>query len=62
LGYSYGAAGREEDALKGIRKLEQLSQPRHVSPFWTGVIDVALPRKDTPFSGWNEPASNARRG
>jgi TolB-like protein/Flp pilus assembly protein TadD len=59
LGHTYGAAGREEDALQVIRELEQLSRQRHVSPFWTGVIYAALPRKDEAFR-WLERAREER--
>ena len=62
LGHIYGAAGREEDALQVICELGHLSKQRHVSPFWTGRFMRQLPETTRPFSGWNGPARNARRG
>jgi len=59
LGHTYGAAGREDDALQVIRELGQLSKQRHVSPFWAGVIYAALPRKDEAFL-WLERAREER--
>jgi tetratricopeptide (TPR) repeat protein len=59
LGYAYSAAGIDEDGLQLIRELEQLSQRRHVSPFWTGAIYAALPRKDEAFL-WLERAGEER--
>ena len=48
-GLAYSAAGTDEDGLQVIRELEQISQRRHVSPFWTAAIYAALPRKDEAF-------------
>jgi TolB-like protein/Flp pilus assembly protein TadD len=59
LGYTHAATGREEDALQVIRELGQLSKQRHVSPFWTGAIYAALPRKDEAFL-WLERAREER--
>jgi TolB-like protein/Flp pilus assembly protein TadD len=59
LGYIYGAAGRDEDALQVIRDLGHLSQQRHVSPFWTGTIYAAIPRIDEAFL-WLERAREER--
>ena len=59
LGYIYGAAGREEDALQVIRELGHLSQQRHISPFWTGTIYAVIPRNDEAFL-WLERAREER--
>jgi tetratricopeptide (TPR) repeat protein len=59
LGHTYGAAGREEDALQVIRDLAELAKQRHVSPFWTGAIYAALPRRDDAFL-WLERAREER--
>lgn len=39
--------------------LGELSKQHHVSPFWTGVIYAALPRKDDAFL-WLERAREER--
>lgn len=49
LGYVYGAAGREAEALKVICELKELSKHRHVSPYWAGMIYAALAKKDEAF-------------
>jgi len=59
LGYIYGAVGRRQDALKIVSELNELSKHRHVSPYWTGLIYVALSEKDEAFH-WLERAYQER--
>jgi TolB-like protein/Flp pilus assembly protein TadD len=49
LGYIYGTARRRDDAIKVIEELHKLSQRRHVSSHWIGLIYAALDEKDEAF-------------
>jgi TolB-like protein/Flp pilus assembly protein TadD len=60
LGHIYGAVGREEDALKTIRELEELSKQRHVSPYWHGMTYAAFPNKKDEALLWLERARQDR--
>lgn len=55
LGYIYGRAGREEEALALLRELEEISTQQQVSPYWVGLIHTSLNNRDEAFQ-WLERA------
>ena len=55
LGYSYGRAGREEDALRMIEELDEFSrQGVFVPPFEKALIYIGMNRRDEAFALLNE--------
>ncbi|MBV8857867.1 MAG: protein kinase [Acidobacteria bacterium] len=55
LGYSYGRAGREEDALRMIGELDEFSrQGVFVPPFEKALIYIGMNRRDEAFALLNE--------
>ncbi|HKU26618.1 MAG TPA: winged helix-turn-helix domain-containing protein, partial [Candidatus Sulfotelmatobacter sp.] len=56
LGHVYAAAGRNQDALRVVDELEEMSKKRHISPYWNGMIYAALPEKKDEAFIWLERA------
>jgi len=49
LGYVYGRAGREKQALALLHELEEILRQQHVSPYWVGLIHASLHNTDAAF-------------
>jgi TolB-like protein/Flp pilus assembly protein TadD len=49
LGYVYGRAGKQEDAIAILKELQEVSARRYVSSFWLGVIHTSLGNRDAAF-------------
>lgn len=55
LGYSYGRAGREEDALRMLGELDDFSKKgQFVPPFEKALVYVGMNRRDEAFALLNE--------
>jgi TolB-like protein/DNA-binding winged helix-turn-helix (wHTH) protein/tetratricopeptide (TPR) repeat protein len=54
LGYTYGMAGRRAEAVEMIRRLEQLSNQRYVSPYTVAIVYAGLGEKDLAFARLDE--------
>ena len=54
LGCGLGVSGREEDALRILRKVENLSEDQYVPPFQKGHILAGLGRLDEAFELFEE--------
>ena len=50
LGHAYGRAGRDEDALRMIRELDEFSRSEFVPPFEKALVYVGMGRKDEAFA------------
>jgi tetratricopeptide (TPR) repeat protein len=46
LAHAYAAAGRNDDASEALRELEQLSQRRYVSSYWSALVYAGLGMDD----------------
>ncbi len=51
LGHAYAAAGKHDDASEALRELEQMSQRRYVSSYWSALVYAGL--------GMDDPAVQA---
>jgi len=59
LGYTYGILGKQEEALKILEELINLSGQRYIRPFYIAGIYIGLGDKDKAFQ-WLEAANEAR--
>jgi serine/threonine-protein kinase len=46
LGYALAVAGKRDEALKIVRRLDELSKQRYVSPYHTAVVYAGLGEKE----------------
>jgi TolB-like protein/Flp pilus assembly protein TadD len=46
LGHAYAAAGKRDDASEALRELEQMSQRRYVSSYWSALVYAGLGMDD----------------
>jgi serine/threonine-protein kinase len=61
LGQAYALAGRAEQAREVLRRLEQLSQQRYVSPYHMAYVHTGLGEQDRAMD-WLERAYDERAG
>jgi tetratricopeptide (TPR) repeat protein len=54
LAYTYGLAGRRDEARKTLDELLELSKHKYVSPGQIGIIYIALGEKDRAFERLQE--------
>jgi TolB-like protein/DNA-binding winged helix-turn-helix (wHTH) protein/Tfp pilus assembly protein PilF len=59
LGYGYGVAGREREALQILAELETVSKARYVSPHRFAIVHLGLGEKDEAL-GWLDKAYDER--
>lgn len=50
LGHAYGRAGRDEDALRMIRELDEFSKTEFVPPFEKALVYIGMGRRDEAFA------------
>jgi serine/threonine-protein kinase len=61
LGQAYGRAGRGEEAREVLRRLEELSRRRYVSPYHMAYVHTGLGEQDRAMD-WLEQAYEERAG
>ena len=59
LGYTYGIAGRDDDARSVLAELEALSRETYVSPFHVATVHAGLNEPDVMFQ-WLDRAYQVR--
>jgi serine/threonine protein kinase/predicted Zn-dependent protease len=50
LGHAYGRAGRDEDALRMIRELDERAQTMFIPPFEKALVYLGMGRRDEAFA------------
>jgi serine/threonine-protein kinase len=58
LGYTYGIAGKRNEALKILEQLKLLSQRRYVSPYDIATVYVGLREKNLAFDWLGKAVAN----
>jgi tetratricopeptide (TPR) repeat protein len=49
LGHAYALAGKRDEALKMIKRLDELSKQHYVSPYYAAVVYAGLGDKEQAF-------------
>jgi tetratricopeptide (TPR) repeat protein len=61
LGFAYACAGRDDEARKILRELEEDSKKRYVSPIAIAIVHCGLGEKDQAIK-WLEKSCEERAG
>lgn len=59
LAHAFAGSGQRSEALKLLRRLEETSRERHVSPYWLGLVHAALGNRGAAFE-WLERGVDQR--
>jgi|GEM_PF-5212998 len=60
VGQAYGMVGRTDEARAVLRRLEDLSTERYVSPYHMAYVHTGLETKSGQWTGWSGPTGSGR--